>query len=106
VAILPTIVPESFGRAAVEPQAMGRPVIASAHGGVMETVVAGETGWLAPPGAPVAWAEAIAHAIDIGPEARARMGLDAMTRSRSLYRADAMCEATLKVYERVLESRA
>ena len=33
VAILPTTVPESFGRTAVEPQALGRPVIASAHGG-------------------------------------------------------------------------
>ena len=39
VAILPTTVPESFGRTAVEPQAMGRPVIASNHGGTTETVV-------------------------------------------------------------------
>src|SRR5262249_8668685 len=29
LALLPTTVPESFGRAAVEPQAMGRPVIAA-----------------------------------------------------------------------------
>ena len=42
VAILPTIVPESFGRAAVEPQAMGRPVIASNHGGTVETVADGD----------------------------------------------------------------
>jgi glycosyltransferase involved in cell wall biosynthesis len=38
--------PEAFGRVAVEAQAMGRPVIASAHGGSLETVVDGETGWL------------------------------------------------------------
>jgi glycosyltransferase involved in cell wall biosynthesis len=106
IAILPTTVPESFGRAAVEPQAMGRPVIASAHGGATETVVAGKTGWLAAPGDVAAWAEALAHAIDLGPDGRAKMGQDAMTRARALYRVDAMCESTLKAYVRVLEARA
>jgi glycosyltransferase involved in cell wall biosynthesis len=106
LAILPTTRPEAFGRTAVEPQAMGRPVIASAHGGTMETVVDGVTGWLAAPGDAEAWATALARAIDAGPEGRARMGQAAMERARSLYRVDAMCEATLKAYERVLESRA
>jgi len=106
LALLPTTVPESFGRAAVEPQAMGRPVIAAAHGGTLETVVDGETGWLAPPGDAEVWAEALARAIDLGPKGRARMGEAAMTRARSLYRVEAMCDATLEAYERVLEARA
>jgi len=106
LAILPTTVPESFGRAAVEPQAMGRPVIAAAHGGTLETVVAGETGWLAPPGEAEAWAAAMAQAIDLGHAGRQRMGQAAMNRARSLYRVEAMCEATLTAYERVLEARA
>ena len=106
LAILPTTVPESFGRAAVEPQAMGRPVIAAAHGGTMETVVEGVTGWLAPPGDAEAWAGALRRAIEAGPDGRARMGEAAMSRARRLYRVDAMCEATLKAYERVLEARA
>ena len=106
LALLPTTVPESFGRAAVEPQAMGRPVIAAAHGGTTETVVAGETGWLAAPRNAEAWAEALAHAIDLGPQARARIGEAAMARARRLYRVEAMCEATLAAYERVLEARA
>jgi glycosyltransferase involved in cell wall biosynthesis len=106
LAIMPTTAPEAFGRTAVEPQAMGRPVIAAAHGGAMETVVEGLTGWLAPPGDADAWACALAKAIDAGVEGRARMGEAAMTRSRSLYRVDAMCEATLQVYERVLEAHA
>jgi glycosyltransferase involved in cell wall biosynthesis len=42
--------PEAFGRIAVEASAMGRPVIATDHGGARETVQAGETGWLVPPG--------------------------------------------------------
>jgi glycosyltransferase involved in cell wall biosynthesis len=39
---------EEFGISAVEAQAAGRPVIGAAEGGTLETVVAGETGLLAP----------------------------------------------------------
>lgn len=106
VAILPTTVPESFGRAAVEPQAMGRPVIASNHGGTVETVIDGTTGWLVAPGDAEAWAAAMTRAIDLGPGRRAEMGLTGMNRARQLYRVDAMCAATLAAYERVLEARA
>jgi glycosyltransferase involved in cell wall biosynthesis len=105
-AILPTTVPESFGRAAVEPQAMGRPVIASNHGGATETVVEGVTGWLAPPGDADAWASAMAFAIDLGPGKRLAMGQAGANRVRQLYSVDAMCAATLAAYERVLEARA
>src|SRR6266403_3362382 len=41
--------PEGFGRIAVEAQAMGRPVVATDHGGSRETVLPGVTGWLVPP---------------------------------------------------------
>jgi glycosyltransferase involved in cell wall biosynthesis len=105
-AILPTSVPESFGRAAVEPQVMGRPVIASDHGGVTETVLDGKTGWLAPVDDAEAWAAALATAIDIGPGKRLEMGELGRKRARQLYSVDAMCAATLSAYERVLEARA
>ena len=105
VAILPTTVPESFGRAAVEPQAMGRPVIASNHGGTTETVSEGVSGWLVAPGDADAWAQAMARAIDLGPGKRAQMGQAGMNRTHQLYRVDAMCAATLATYERVLEAR-
>jgi len=105
VAILPTVVPESFGRAAVEPQAMGRSVIASDHGGTVETVVEGVSGWLVPPGDAPAWASAMLRAIDVGPGQRGSMGQSGMNRTRQLYRVDAMCAATLAAYEQVLEAR-
>ncbi|MFI4965004.1 MAG: glycosyltransferase family 4 protein [Caulobacterales bacterium] len=105
VAILPTTVPESFGRAAVEPQAMGRTVIASNHGGTTETVADGVSGWLVAPGEPEAWATAMARAIDLGPGRRGEMGQAGMNRTRQLYRVDAMCAATLAAYERVLDTR-
>lgn len=104
-ALLPTTVPESFGRAAVEPQAMGRPVIASNHGGVTETVLDGVTGWLVPPQDAEGWAAALGRAIDIGPGKRGEMGQAGQKRARQLYSAEAMCAATLAAYERVLEAR-
>lgn len=106
VAILPTIVPESFGRAAVEPQAMGRPVIASSHGGTVETVADGVSGWLVTPGDAPAWAAAMIKAMDLGPGKRGEMGQHGMNRTRQLYRVDAMCAATLAAYEQVLEARS
>ena len=105
VALLPTNVPESFGRAAVEPQAMGRPVIASNQGGMVETVVDGVTGWLVEPGDAEAWSAAMTRTIEIGPGKRAEMGQVGMNRARQLYRVDAMTDATLAAYERVLEAR-
>ena len=106
LAILPTTVPESFGRTAVEPQAMGRPVIASSHGGTTETVLDGKTGWLVTPGDAAAWAAAMAHAIDLGPVELRKMGELASARARQLYSAEAMCAATMEAYERVLTARA
>jgi glycosyltransferase involved in cell wall biosynthesis len=105
VALLPTLVPESFGRAAVEPQVMGRPVIASDHGGTTETVLPGQTGWLAPPGETQAWARAMAEAQDLGGEKLRRLGQSARDRAVKLYSNDAMCAATLSVYEQVLDAR-
>ena len=106
LAILPTTVPESFGRTAVEPQAMGRPVIASSHGGATETVLDGKTGWLTPPGDVEAWAKALKQALEAGPDMLAAMGKLASNRARQLYSAEAMCSATMAAYERVLEAKA
>lgn len=102
LAIAPSLEPEAFGRTAVEPQVMGRPVLASDHGATRETVVPGETGWLVTPGDAAAWADALLLACEAGAAGRQTMGLAARTRARRLYSVDAMCEATLKVYARVL----
>ena len=105
VAIAARTTPEAFGRTAVEPQVMGRPVIASDCGAQSETVVDGVSGWLVPPGEPEAWAQAMTQAMDLGPGRRLAIGQAGMNRARQLYRNDAMCAATLAAYERVLEAR-
>lgn len=101
----PSLEPEAFGRTAVEPQAMGRPVLAADHGAARETVIPGETGWLVPPGDVQAWTEALAAAIDVGPRRRAQIGAAGQTRTRKLYSVEAMCEATLAVYARLAGRR-
>src|SRR5690606_33580660 len=57
--------PEGFGRIVTEAQAMGKPVIATDHGGARETVLEGQTGWLVPPGDPAALAEALGRALSL-----------------------------------------
>lgn len=105
LAIAPSLEPEAFGRTAVEPQVMGRPVIAADHGATRETVVPGETGWLAAPGDVEAWAQALNDACEAGAAGRQSMGMAARARARRLYSVDAMVEATLKVYARVMAAR-
>src|SRR5690606_40220512 len=103
---VPSLDPEAFGRTAVEPQIMGRPVIASAHGAPCDTVVEGRTGWLAAPGDAEAWAAAMAAAIDLGPAGRAAMGAAARERACALYSLEAMIAGTFAVYRRVLADAA
>jgi glycosyltransferase involved in cell wall biosynthesis len=103
VAVAPSLDPEAFGRTAVEPQAMSRPVIAADHGAARETVVPGQTGWLAAPGDAAAWADAIGEAIAAGPARLAAMGAAAQARVRRLYSVEAMCAATLAVYAAILK---
>ena len=105
LAIAPSLEPEAFGRTAVEPQVMGRPVMAADHGATRETVVPGETGWLVKPGDAEAWANALLEAAEAGASRRQAMGQAARARARRLYSVDAMCEATLDVYARVLRAR-
>ena len=105
IAAAPSLDPEAFGRTAVEPQVMGRPVLAAAHGAPMETVVHGKTGWLVSPGDPDAWADALAKVLRMTLRKRLAMGDAARERAVGLYSVEAMCEATLAVYARVLEAR-
>ena len=102
----PSLKPEPFGRTAVEPQVMGRPVLAADHGATRETVAEGETGWRVAPGDAEAWAGALSRALSLYPAQRAAMGAAARARASRLYSAEAMGAATLAVYARLMETGA
>jgi glycosyltransferase involved in cell wall biosynthesis len=94
--------PEGFGRVIVEAQAMGRPVIATAHGGAGETVLPDETGWLVPPGDSLALARAIAEALDLEAGERMALAERAIAHMREEFSTARMTERTIAVYEELL----
>lgn len=103
VVLVASTEPESFGRVAVEAQAMGRPLVAAEHGSTRETVVHGETGWLVAPGDAGALAGAIAEALDLPPDRRREMAEAAMRRVRGRFSLEAMRRDTLAVYAELLD---
>ena len=99
--VSPSVEPESFGRTAVEAQAMGKAVIASAHGGSLETLVAGETGWFFPPGDASALAAVLRTALT-DPEVRRRCGAAGRLWVARHFSTERMCGRTLGVYRHLL----
>ncbi len=102
VVVSPSTDPEAFGRVVVEAQAMGRPVISSAHGAPCETILPGRTGWLATPGDPSALAEALHRFFSMSAEERGDMAALAQEFVRVNFSKESMCNRTLDVYREVL----
>ncbi len=98
--------PEGFGRVIVEAQAMGRPVIATAHGGAQETIIPGDTGWLVPPGDAGALAAALATALDQDEAARLAMSQREIAHVRTHFTSALMAARTLAVYDELLPQTA
>jgi glycosyltransferase involved in cell wall biosynthesis len=94
--------PEGFGRVIAEAQAMGRPAIATDHGGARQTMIPGVTGWLVPPRQPAALAAAIGEALALGPEQRSLLAQRAAARIAAHFTGAAMCARTIAVYEELL----
>ncbi|MDF1594391.1 MAG: glycosyltransferase family 4 protein [Desulfobacterales bacterium] len=93
--------PEAFGRIAVEAQAMGKPVIASAHGGSLETVLDRKTGWLVPPNDELSLADALTEAI-LDKDKRSRFGREGRKRVLENFTVEKMCRSTLELYQDLL----
>jgi glycosyltransferase involved in cell wall biosynthesis len=94
--------PEGFGRIIAEAQAMGRPIIATDHGGAREIVLDRVTGWLVPPDDPGALGGAIAAALALTPEERMGLAQRAIAHMRAHFTTQAMTDRTLAVYEEIL----
>ena len=103
VAVSASTEPEGFGRAVIEAQAMGCPVVATDHGGAAETVEHLVTGWLVPPGDAAALAAALDHALGMGAEDRAALGERARASVLRDYTVARMQAATLDVYAELLD---
>ena len=98
--------PEGFGRVIVEAQAMGRPVVATDHGGARETIVPGLTGWLVSPRDPAALAAAIGKALSLTTDERQKLARQARAHIAAEFTREAMCARTIAVYEELLFGRS
>lgn len=97
--------PEGFGRVPIEAQAMGRPVIATRHGGAMETIIEGQTGWLVPPDDAAALAAAIDEALAMDAEQKAMMATYEMMHVAEHFTKTKMVEDTMDVYADLLSEK-
>ncbi|MDQ1120253.1 MULTISPECIES: glycosyltransferase [Pseudoxanthomonas] len=75
--LIPSLLPEPFGRVAIEAFSIGRPVIASAGGGLQEIVADGVNGFLFAPGNAQALAAAVERALALDAQAYQDMALAA-----------------------------
>ena len=95
---------EPFGIVPLEAMACGVPVVASAVGGLVDSVVDGVTGSHVPPRDPDRLAAAL-RALLADPERRAAYGRAGVERARRLYDWRRIAAATLDAYEDVAGSR-
>ncbi len=102
IVLSPSIEPEGFGRIPIEAQAMGRPVIATSHGGAMETIVPDETGWLVTPNDADELRDAIDEALGLDNQQRAILATRAMVHVAENFSLETMCAQTLDVYAALL----
>jgi glycosyltransferase involved in cell wall biosynthesis len=112
IVLMPSTVPETFGRVAAEAQAMGRPVIVTDSGAVGETVCAWPefeepdiTGWRVASNDCEALAAAIVQALQIPDKTLERIGKSAVKFISQNYSVDKMTSATLDLYRELSKNQ-
>jgi glycosyltransferase involved in cell wall biosynthesis len=105
VVVSASIEPEAFGRVVVEAQAMGRPVLATNHGGSAETVIDNETGYLCTATIDGVF-RGLKRVLALNAQARLRLGEASIAHIRAHYTKEKMCAGEYAVYQEVLAAHA
>ena len=113
VAVAPSLVPETFGRMAVEAQAVGCPAIVSNLGAFAETIAAppetapaDRTGWRVKVGDPTDMAALLVAALDLTPAERAALAARGRDFVMARFALPVMVTSTLEVYDGLIADRA
>ncbi len=101
VVVHASTLPEPFGRVLVEGMLAGRPVIATAAGGVREIITSEVTGVLVPAGAPDALADAV-RSLRADPPRAARIAAAGRAHARRAFGVPAMVRGVRAVLDEVM----
>ena len=101
VVVLSSSAPEPFGRVVIEGMAAGKPVVATAAGGVLDIIEDGVNGLLVPCQDSKAMAEAVFELLSDREKAR-RIGLAARRRAREQFTVQRHVAAVQQIYDAVL----
>ena len=104
IVAMPSVTPEPFGRVALEAQAMGRLVVAFDHGGAAESIIHGETGWLAKPVDVDSLATCLSEALSYSQSKRSAMAAETRAHIEASFSTTLMCDATIRIYKRLLKA--
>ena len=109
VVVIPTLRPPLSGRAAVEAQALGRPVVATSAGALPESLLCPprmrdelRTGWLVRPGNVGELARATTAALALNPTAHEALGARARQFAEFMFSPQSVAEAVRGVYTSLL----
>lgn len=93
---------EAFGISLLEAAMCGKPMVSCEIGtGTTFVNLDGETGYVVPPGDPLALRAALTR-LRMEPERTAELGIHARRRFETLFRAERMCAETVRVYRELL----
>lgn len=101
IVIVPSVLPESFGRVAIEAMSLGKAVIAANHGGLSEIVVDNKTGWLFPPSDAKALAELLESVVS-DRSLIYKYGLAGKERYENMFTMDIYRNNFLKIFSRMV----
>jgi glycosyltransferase involved in cell wall biosynthesis len=104
VVVHASVRPEPFGRVILEGMLLGKPVIATAGGGVPELIEDGRTGFLVPPGDVPALADRL-RAIVGAPDAAQAIGVRARTWARQQFSLARQVAEMSEIYEEAARIR-
>ena len=102
VIVMPSIDPEPFGRIIIEAQSLGKIVVGFDHGGISETIINGETGFLAEPKNIDSLSEKLQIALSIKNTERKKIIKHAQKLVETKFSLLKMCSETIKLYEKCI----
>lgn len=103
VGVVPSVWPEPFGQVVVEAMACGKPVVASAVGGIPDIILDGESGLLVKPNDASALREAMQTLLQ-DPDKRIQMGKVGQARAR-LFMVDTVADRLEQIYLELLNEK-